>query len=158
MAITILCPSALTKETAIQSLCDDYIKRIQGDVHIIECITKTKSNDTGDLVKTKQAESILKHIDKLPQNTALIALDERGKKISSPALSIQLEKMETQGFSSFCYIIGGAYGLDQSVLDKVHFKLSFGDMVWPHRLVAVMLLEQIYRAHQIRSGHPYHKD
>ncbi len=157
MAITILCPSSLNKDTVIKSLCDDYIKRIQDDIQIIECAIKTKSKDTGDVIKQKQAESVLKQIEKLPKNTALIALDERGQKLSSTALSKQLDKMELQGFSSFCYIIGGAYGLGQTVLDKVDFKLSFGEMVWPHRLIAVMLLEQIYRAYQIRSGHPYHK-
>ena len=158
MSVTILSPSSVQKDSAIKSLCNDYIKRIQGDISIIECPAKTKTNDTDVMVKSKQAEAILKQIQKLPQNTAIIALDERGKTLTSPALAEQILKMENQGFSSFCYIIGGAFGLDQSILDKADFRLSLGNMVWPHRLVAVMILEQIYRAGQIRAGHPYHKE
>ncbi len=145
------------KDMDIKSLCDDYIKRITTPVQIIECTTKTKPNDSDDVVKQKQGEAILKSLEKLPSNTALIMLDERGKLMDSPAFASQLSQFQNQGQSSFCFVIGGAFGLSANVLAKADLKLSFGTMVWPHRLVGVMLLEQIYRAMAINAGHPYHK-
>lgn len=158
MQITIICPSSLTKDSEINALCSDYIKRITGNFAIIDTPTKIKSNDGHELVKQKQAESILKLLEKLPNNTAIIALDERGRDMTSPQLATQFSKFNVDGYSSLCFVIGGAFGLASGVLDRAHLKLSFGKMVWPHRLVGVMLLEQIYRAQQINAGHPYHKE
>jgi len=158
MRITILCPSPLLKDSAIQSLADDYIKRMNHTVQIIEVATKISNNDTADLVKKKQGESLLKHLDKLGTDTQIITLDERGKNLSSPELAKKLTVAMRDGTSSFCFVIGGAYGLSSDILAKAHFSISFGKMVWPHRLVGVMLLEQLYRAQQINVGHPYHKD
>jgi len=157
MSITILCPLPLTKDSAVKNLCDDYLKRMTCPVHLIECPAKIKPNDNDDLVKSKQGDALLKHLDKMPPQTAIIALDERGKQLNSPALAQKIADFQNQGRSSFCYVIGGAFGLSQSVLDRVDFSLSLGTMVWPHRLVGVMLLEQLYRAQQINAGHPYHK-
>jgi 23S rRNA (pseudouridine1915-N3)-methyltransferase len=145
------------KDHNIKSLCDDYIKRLSVPVHFIECTTKIKQNDSDDQIKQKQGDAILKQIEKFPTNTTFIALDERGKQLDSPSLAEKLSIYQTKGTSSFCFIIGGAFGLSQDILDKMDFKLSFGSMVWPHRLVGVMLLEQLYRAQQINAGHPYHK-
>ncbi len=158
MQITIICPSSLTKESNIKSLCDDYIKRMHDDVKFIEATTKISKNDSDDLVKKKQGESLLIQLDKLSTQTAIIALDERGQKLSSPDLAKKISNLTIEGYSSLCFVIGGAFGLSSEVLNRAHFKLSFGAMVWPHRLVGLMLLEQIYRAQQINAGHPYHKE
>jgi len=136
--IAIICPSSLTKEKEIKSLCDDYIKRINSDVTIIEAKTKISQNDNDDLVKKKQGNAINQHLDKVPTNTAIIIMDERGRDLTSPQLAQNITKLQLDGYSSAC-------------------KISFGNMVWPHRLVGLMLFEQLYRAQQINAGHPYHK-
>ena len=156
-SISILCPSSLLKDKATIDLVNKYSKRITAKITYPDLSVKTKPSDTGDLVKKKQGDAILAVLDKLPQNTALIALDERGKSLDSVAFANELEKFMGSGQSHICFIIGGAFGLTQDVLNKVHLKLSLGKMVWPHRLVSVMVLEQIYRAQSIIAGHPYHK-
>lgn len=158
MQITIICPSPLLKDAAVKSLCDDYIKRLSATVTIIETKTKINPHDNSDLVKKKQAESITLALGKLPTSTAIIALDENGKMHDSPQLAQKISNLTVNGYSSICFIIGGAYGLSSDVLNMTHHNISLGKMVWPHRLVGIMLLEQIYRAQQINSGHPYHKE
>jgi len=156
--ITILCPSPLIKDQSIQSIANDYIKRHNAVIEIIDLNVKIKSNDSDVLVKQKQGEAILNKIDRLSSSCALMAMDERGKLLDSRQFSTKLSDYTIQGYSDLCIIIGGAYGLSSDVLNRVDFKLSFGPMVWPHRLVAIMVLEQLYRAQQINAGHPYHKD
>jgi 23S rRNA (pseudouridine1915-N3)-methyltransferase len=157
MTITILCPSALTKDNATKELIAEYIKRISGEVNLIEVSVKIKSNDTDQQVKDKQGQAIVNAIDKLSNNTAIIAMDERGKTLSSPDLANQIQNFNMNGQGHLCFIIGGAFGLSDDVLKRADLKLSLGKMVWPHRLVALMILEQIYRAMSINAGHPYHK-
>ena len=157
MTITILCPNALLKDSELQELCNNYIKRIKNSVQIIEVKYKSNSNDTDSQAKEKQGEALLNHLKTLSSKTAIITLDERGKQLASPDFAKKLSDFQTQGMPDFCFIIGGAYGLSHSVLDRADLKLSLGTMVWPHRLVGVMILEQIYRAQQINAGHPYHK-
>jgi 23S rRNA (pseudouridine1915-N3)-methyltransferase len=157
MNITLLCPSPLMKDAAIKSICDDYIKRINGDVAVIDVTVKIKSNDSDDTVIKKQGQALCAYLDRVGAQCAIIALDERGKMFSSPELSQELQNMTTRGYSSYCFVIGGAFGLSDDVINRANLKLSFGKMVWPHRLVAPMLLEQLYRSQQINIGHPYHK-
>jgi 23S rRNA (pseudouridine1915-N3)-methyltransferase len=158
MTITLLCPSPLVKDSDIKSIADDYIKRLQDKVVVKELSVKTKPSDTLDVVKQKQGEAIIAAMEKLTQNTAVIVLDERGKPYDSRQLATQLSNYKNNGLSDVCIIIGGAFGLSEEVLKKSHVRLSLGNMVWPHRLVFVMILEQLYRAQQINMGHPYHKD
>ncbi len=158
MTITILCPSPLVKDSDIKSIADDYIKRLQDKVVIKELSVKTKPRDTPESVKQKQGEAIIAATAKLTQNTAIIVLDERGKPYDSRQLATQFSNYKNNGLSDVCIIIGGAFGLPQEVLEKSDLRLSLGNMVWPHRLVFAMILEQLYRAQQINMGHPYHKD
>ena len=81
----------------------------------------------------------------------------RGKKLDSPALAAQLEKLATAGESRICFLIGGSEGLSQQVKNLSDFRLSMSDMTFPHHLARVMLLEQIYRAFTISAGAKYHK-
>lgn len=92
----------------------------------------------------------------IPDAAYLIALDERGKTISSPALSTKLTQLEADA-RPICFAIGGPDGLDGAMRGRADFLLSFGAMTWPHKLVRAMLLEQLYRAGAIASGHPYHR-
>ena len=157
-SITILCPSSLDKDQDIKLLHNKYTKRLSAHIDWPKLNIKLHFNDSADLVKKKQGEALLQAIEKWPQNSFVIALDENGKYLSSLEFAEELENKTIMGQSHFCFIIGGAYGLPDSILDKCDLKLSFGKMVWPHRLVSVMLLEQLYRAQQILAGHPYHKE
>ena len=98
-----------------------------------------------------ETAGFLKELEKKPG--VIVALDERGKSLGSAEFCKQLYAWENVTF-----VIGGADGLDEEIRKKADFLLSFGKQTWPHMLVRVMLLEQIYRAQQIASGHPYHRE
>lgn len=157
MTITVLCPSPLDNDPAVRTLLFDYIKRMDDHVILKTPKCKTATTDTPDTVKKKQSAVLCTEIAKLPSSAYVIALDERGQTIDSPTLAQKLSQVRVNGFSDFCFVIGGAYGLADEVTAACHYKLSLGKMVWPHRLVGLMLVEQIYRAQQINKGHPYHK-
>lgn len=156
-SITVLCPSPLSKDKATKPLIDEYIKRITSTVILHDLNVKLKTNETDATFKQKQGEALLSAINKLPNNTALIALDEHGKQMDSIAFAKDIEAIGLAGQSNLCFIIGGAFGLSDEVKAMAAKTLSFGHMVWPHKMVSVMLLEQLYRAQQILNGHPYHK-
>ena len=85
-------------------------------------------------------------------------LDESGKNITSVDFAKKLSQVRDQGYSESLFFIGGAHGFPNDFEDKFDFKLGFGTMVWPHTMVRLMLIEQIYRASTIIAGTPYHKD
>lgn len=93
----------------------------------------------------------------LPDGAAVVALDERGRTLSSPDLANRLEAFRDTGRSDLAFVIGGADGLLREVREDADLVLSFGPMVWPHMLARVMLFEQLYRAATILSGSPYHR-
>jgi 23S rRNA (pseudouridine1915-N3)-methyltransferase len=93
----------------------------------------------------------------VPAGAVLIALDERGKPLASAAFAQKLAQFRDAGTSDLAFLIGGADGLADAVRQKAQLVLSLGAMTWPHLLVRGMLLEQLYRAQQILSGHPYHR-
>lgn len=86
-----------------------------------------------------------------------IALDERGRALTSPDFAAQLGQWQERGMTDLAFFIGGPDGLDKGLLDQCDLKLSLGAMVWPHQMVRLMLAEQLYRAYSILSGHPYHR-
>lgn len=87
----------------------------------------------------------------------VIALAINGKMLSSEQLSAELERLGNQGQSQIVMIIGGSLGLSKEVLDRADYKLSFSPMTFPHQLMRVVLLEQVYRGFKIMAGEPYHK-
>lgn len=93
-----------------------------------------------------------------PDDARKILLDERGAEWTSRQLAERLARWRDDGLSHACFWIGGADGVSQSVKDKADEKLALGRQTWPHRLVRVMISEQIYRAVTILSGNPYHRD
>lgn len=97
-------------------------------------------------------------LDKISPQTFLIAMDERGKSLSSRDFAKKMEALALEGRASATFVIGGADGMPQSIRDRADFILSFGEQTWPHMLARIMLIEQIYRARQILAGHPYHRD
>lgn len=107
-----------------------------------------------DQIRAKEGERILKLI---PADAYVIALAIQGKKLSSEKLAEKIENLGIAGKSHICFVIGGSLGLDPRVLSRADFLLSFSDMTFPHQLMRVILLEQIYRSFKIISHEPYHK-
>jgi len=93
----------------------------------------------------------------IPAGAVITVLDERGKLLSSPQFSEKLAGWRDAGRGDVAFVIGGADGIDLGLRGRADFKLSFGQMVWPHMLVRVMLSEQLYRAASILAGSPYHR-
>ena len=106
-----------------------------------------------DEIRQREARAIL---DALPERALLVALDQGGDMIDTASFASALERWLC-GQRTLCFAIGGAEGFDRSVLDRADSVMSLSRMTWPHRLVRVMLAEQIFRARAITSGHPYHR-
>lgn len=93
----------------------------------------------------------------IPEKSCIIALDERGEAIDSAAFARHLGRWRDESVPTAVFLIGGADGLSPELRRKVKLSVAFGKATWPHQMVRVMLLEQIYRAATILSGHPYHR-
>lgn len=107
-----------------------------------------------ELVKKKEAERILKY---LKEDAFVVVLDIRGKAYNSEEFADQIESLAIRGVSHIQFVIGGSLGLHEEVCKKADLTVSFSKMTFPHQLMRVILLEQIYRAYRIISGEPYHK-
>ena len=122
------------------------------DIEIVE-IRESRADDAG---KRMLEESIaLANI--IPPGAAVVLLDATGKNLDSAAFAAQLSAWRGNDRPAVVFVIGGADGLAPGLRDKAALRLSFGAAIWPHQLVRVMLLEQIYRATTILTGHPYHR-
>ncbi len=93
----------------------------------------------------------------IPDGAIAIAMDERGKSIDSAAFAKQLGRWRDESTAAVVFIIGGADGLSPELRRKVKASFAFGSATWPHQMVRIMLLEQLYRAATILAGHPYHR-
>lgn len=133
--------------------CAEYQKRLGKDVTVKE-MTAPKSL-TGPAAQKAEAQLLLKSI---PPKSTIILLDERGKDLTSRDFAAKITSWQNQSVENLVFLIGGADGHTDELRAKANFTLGFGRLTWPHRLVRVMLLEQIYRARQIIAGHPYHRD
>ncbi len=105
-------------------------------------------------IKNKEGNKILSHVR---DNTYAMALAIDGKNLSSEELADKLNNLSIMGSSNITLIIGGSLGLSKEVLDRADFKLSFSKMTFPHQLMRLIVLEQIYRSFRIIKGEPYHK-
>lgn len=105
-------------------------------------------------VKDKEGDRIL---GKINDQAYVIALAIEGKQMTSEGLSEHIEKLGVTGKSHIVFVIGGSLGLSEKVLKRANYKLSFSRMTFPHQLMKVVLLEQVYRAFRIVRGEPYHK-
>lgn len=105
-------------------------------------------------VKDKEGDRIL---GKISDQAYVIALAIEGKQMTSEGLSEHIEKLGVTGKSHIVFVIGGSLGLSDKVLKRANYKLSFSKMTFPHQLMKVVLLEQVYRAFRIVRGEPYHK-
>lgn len=134
-------------------LVETYLKRCPWRIDNIEIPQRSQ----GDKDRRLRDEAG-KILQALPDNAAIVVLDERGEDLSSRALAEQIGRFRHDGRPTLAFIIGGADGLHPSLIEAADRRLAFGRAVWPHRLVRVMLAEQLYRASTILSGHPYHRD
>ena len=141
------------RPSAERDLLNNYSARIKPELQIIEL--EEKRNLSANELKAREGELILAAI---PTGAKIIALDEKGKSITSRELASRLGAWKDEGARETVFIIGGADGLHESVRKKAHMVLSFGAMTWPHMMVRAMVAEQIYRAGSILSGHPYHRE
>lgn len=107
-----------------------------------------------EMIKDKEGERIL---SKIKEDSYVIALAIEGKMISSEDLSKTIDNLALQGKSDITFVIGGSLGLPQEMLKRSNYKLSFSKMTFPHQLMKMILLEQVYRAFRISRGEPYHK-
>lgn len=147
------------KEGYLRDGCAEYIKRLgaYSKVNVIE-ISEERSSDNPT---TAEIENVIKKegeriIAKIPKGAVVIPLCIEGKEYSSPEFSALIENMAMQS-SHLCFIIGGSFGLSDSVKALGKCKLSFGKMTLPHQLARMVLLEQIYRAFSISNNSKYHK-
>lgn len=119
---------------------------------IIE-INESKASSS-ELRKSEEAKKI---VDAIPDGSYIIALDEHGKNVSSTTLSKNILHVQEDGTRTIAFLIGGADGHGDLVLKRANFTLSFGQLTWPHQIVRLLLVEQLYRITTIQSGHPYHR-
>jgi 23S rRNA (pseudouridine1915-N3)-methyltransferase len=122
------------------------------DVEIIE-IRESRADEAGK----RMIEESIALANVIPPQAAIVLLDGRGQTVDSPSLAAQLAKWRADDRPAAVFLIGGADGLAASLQDKADLRLSFGTATWPHQLVRVMLLEQLYRAATMLTGHPYHR-
>ena len=105
----------------------------------------------------RRVEESIAIANAIPEKAIVVILDDHGDNLDSAALAAILRRWREEDRSTACFVIGGADGLAQALRDRAKLKLAFGTATWPHQLVRIMLLEQIYRAGTILAGHPYHR-
>ena len=159
MKITILTVGKV-KEKFFREALAEYEKRLSRycRLKIIEVEDeKTEENLSAaqaELIKEREGNRLLRHME---QDAFCIALAIEGKKLDSIAFSKKIENLGISGKSHIIFVIGGSLGLHDRVLREADEKLSFSDLTFPHQLMRVILLEQIYRAFRISCNEPYHK-
>jgi 23S rRNA (pseudouridine1915-N3)-methyltransferase len=131
---------------------DDIGRRLGFRGLDIHEIAESRARDAARRIEA-EAEAIIASI---PERSVLVTLDERGENIDSAGLSRHLGRFRDQSVPSMVFVIGGADGLSPDLRRRGKLGIAFGAATWPHQLVRVMLLEQLYRAATILAGHPYH--
>lgn len=148
------------KEKYLKQGIEEYVKRLSAyaKIEIIEVPDEKAPEELSEtemgIVKQKEAERILAKIN---SDAYVIALAIEGKLKSSEELADSLDKLATYGKSKVAFVIGGSLGLSKDVLERADEKLSFSRMTFPHQLMRLILVEQVYRAFRINRGEPYHK-
>ena len=148
------------KEKYLEAAIAEYSKRLSRycKLEIVQVADEKTPDNASELmekqIKEKEGERILSHIK---DGAYVVALAIDGKQLSSEELADLVEGLGVRGESHIQIVIGGSLGLADSVLKRADYKLSFSRMTFPHQLMRVILLEQIYRSYRIISGEPYHK-
>lgn len=159
MKISIICVGKI-KEKYFSMAIDEYMKRLGRycKPEIIEVSDERTPDQASEAeekqIKKLEGERILKNVK---DGAYLIALAIEGTMLTSVELAEELERLGINGLSHIAFVIGGSLGLSDEVLERADYKLSFSKMTFPHQLMRVILLEQIYRAYRINTNQPYHK-
>ncbi len=159
MKISIITVGKL-KEKYLKQGIDEYLKRLSAyaKVEIIEVADEKAPEHLSEAemeeVRRKEGERILSY---LSEDTYIITLEISGRMLSSEQLAAKIDELGTYGKSKLAFIIGGSLGLSKEVQNRSDLALSFSKMTFPHQLMRLILLEQIYRAYRINRGEPYHK-
>lgn len=159
MKITILCVGKV-KEKFYRDAIGEYQKRLSRycKLEIVEVADEKTPDGASETVenqiKEKEGNRIL---SKIREEDYVIALVIDGKMQDSVELSKNIQQLGVRGKSSIVFVIGGSLGLSKAVLKRANEKLSFSKMTFPHQLMRVILLEQVYRSYRIMNGEPYHK-
>jgi 23S rRNA (pseudouridine1915-N3)-methyltransferase len=135
-----------------RDLYEHYAGRIRWPLALRE-LEERKKLPPAELIR-REGDLLLGAV---PPKAVLIALDRRGKVLDSETFAKRLERWRDDGVADIAFLIGGADGHGDPLLEKASLILSFGVMTWPHLLARAMLAEQIYRAQQLLAGHPYHR-
>lgn len=159
MKITLITVGKI-KEKYLKDAIAEYSKRLSRycKLEIVEVAdekTPDNASDTvEDAIRDKEGERILKYIK---EDAYVITLEIAGKMLTSEEMAEKIEKLGVQGTSHIIFIIGGSIGLGRKILKRSDYALSFSKMTFPHQLMRVILLEQIYRSYRIMNHEPYHK-
>lgn len=148
------------KEKAMQQLINEYMKRLQPytKLEIIEVndepAPQSNSAAQNELVKEKEGQRVL---DKIKDQEYVILLDVAGRMMDSEQLAEKLSQIQTYQSSDITFVIGGSLGLSKQLMQRSNLRLKLSDMTFPHQIVRLLILEQIYRAYKINHHEPYHK-
>ena len=159
MKITICCVGKIREKFYSQAI-EEYSKRLSKycKLEIKEAADEKTPDSASDtvnrMIKEKEGDRLLSFIK---DDSYVIALAIDGKMLDSVELSEKIDNLMLSGKSDIVFVIGGSLGLDKRVLDRADYKLSFSKMTFPHQLMRVILLEQIYRSFRIMKNEPYHK-
>lgn len=159
MRISIVCIGKI-KEKYLKLGIDEFSKRLSKycKLDVIELddekAPENLSNKEMLMIKEKEGKKIL---SKIKDNSYVVALAIDGKNVSSEELADMINNLGVRGTSHIVFVIGGSLGLSDEVLRRANYKLSFSKMTFPHQLMRLILLEQVYRAYRINNGEPYHK-
>ena len=159
MKITVITVGKI-KEKYLRDAIAEYSKRLSRycKLEILEVADEKTPDQASEVVENsirdKEGERILKHIR---DDMYVITLEIGGKMLSSEELAEKIESLGIQGKSSIAFVIGGSIGLGEEVLKRSDYALSFSKMTFPHQLMRVILLEQVYRSYRIINVEPYHK-
>lgn len=159
MQIDIICVGKV-KEQYLRDAIDEYSKRLSRycKLNILEVADEKTPEHASEgverQIKAKEGERIAKHIK---PGAYVIALAIDGQQVTSEGFARKIDQLGIQGVSHIQFVIGGSIGMDDAILRKANYKLSFSKMTFPHQLMRVILLEQVYRAYKINAHEPYHK-
>ncbi len=159
MRISLICVGKLKEKYLVMGV-EEYVKRLSRycTLEIIELPDEKTPDNAGEvleeLIKKKEGERILKSIK---ADSYCIALAIEGKQLTSEELAEKFNSLGVSGTSHITFIIGGSLGLSQEVLGRADEKLSFSKLTFPHQLMRMIFLEQLYRSYRIIHNQPYHK-
>jgi len=139
-----------------EAACGDFLKRFPSDwrVQLKALKAPAREGQTPSQLMLLEAQKIT---DALPKDALVVVLDERGTALTTLELSQRFDRWRDMG-QDIVFVIGGPDGIDEAFKKSAHEMIRLSSMTWPHAMVRVMLLEQLYRVFSLQTGHPYHRD